>query len=83
MSTSQQQAVSWFNLRHPSGYRPPKKLLALATDPPTRLVTSRFLMQNVTANGLEARFAQIYNFVTPAFAVGSASQPYITNTHSK
>jgi hypothetical protein len=76
-------AISWYNLLHPYGYRPPKKLRALATHPPTRVVTSRFLAQNVTANGLERKFAQLYNFVTPTFAIGSASQAYITNTHSK
>ena len=48
-----------------------------------RLVTSRFVTQNVTANGLEARFAQLVNYITPEFAVGSASQAYITNTHTK
>ena len=31
-------AISWFNLLHPSGYRPPTMLLALAAHPPTRLV---------------------------------------------
>ena len=76
-------SISLFNLLHPRGYRPPKQLLALASAPATRVVTSRFLAQNVTANGNEAKFAELYNFVTPHFAIGSASQEYITNTHSK
>ncbi len=76
-------SISLFNLLHPRGYRPPKQLLALASTPSTRVITSRFLAQNITANGLEARFAELYNFVTPHFAIGSTSQEYITNTHSK
>ena len=76
-------SISLFNLLHPRGYRPPKQLLALASAPATRVVTSRFLAQNVTANGNQAKFAELYNFVTPHFAIGSASQEYITNTHSK
>ena len=76
-------SISLYNLWHPKGYRPPLEILALASEPSTRVVTSRFLAQPVTANGLEARFGDLYNFVTPHFAIGSASQPYITNTHSK
>lgn len=76
-------AISWYNMLHPAGYRPPLVLRALARDPATRVVQSRFLAQNVTANGLEARFGDSYNFITPDYAIGSASQPYITNTHSK
>ena len=78
-------SISWYNMLHPSGYRPPQTLRALA-DPktsPTRVVKARFVEQNVTANGVEALYAQRYNYVTPHFSIGSASQPYITNTHSK
>eukprot|EP01052_Picozoa_sp_SAG31_P006895 SAG31_NODE_323_length_17713_cov_12.065834_7_plen_129_part_00 len=76
-------AISWYNMLHPAGYRPPTRLRALARAPATRVVQSRFVAQNVTANGQEKRFAETYNFVTPSFAIGSASQEYITNTHSK
>ena len=38
----------------------------------------------VSANGQEARLAEAYNFVADgAFAIGSASQDYICNTHTK
>jgi len=67
-------AISWFNMLHPAGYRPPPQLRALASTPPIRVVQSRFLAQNVTANGQEKRFAETYNFVTPSFAIGAASQ---------
>ena len=76
-------AISWYNLLHPRGYRPPASIRALAHTNLTRVIQSRFITQNVTANGQEGRFAETYNFVTPHFAVGSSSQEYITNTHSK
>ena len=76
-------AISWYNMLHPAGYRPPMKLRVLARKPATRVVQSRFIAQNVTANGQEKKFAETYNFVTPSFAIGAASQEYITNTHSK
>ena len=76
-------AVSWFNLLHPKGYRPSPRLRALSRGNLTKVVQSRFILQNVSANGQEARFAETYNFVTKDFAIGSASQEYITNTHSK
>ena len=69
-------SISLYNLWHPKGYRPPLEILALATDPSTRVVSSRFLAQPVTANGLEARFGDLYNFVTPHYAIGCASQAY-------
>lgn len=75
-------AISYYNLVHPRGYRPSSQIMALASIP-ERTVQGRFLAQQVTANGNEARFAERYNFVTPDFAMGSASQDYITNTHSK
>ena len=44
----------------------------------------RFIGQNSSANGNSVRFAQVYNFIERgAFAIGSASQDYITNTHTK
>lgn len=76
-------AISWFNMLHPAGYRPPMQLRALASTPATRVVQNRFIRQNVTANGQENRFAETYNYVTPSFAIGAASQEYITDTHSK
>eukprot|EP01048_Picozoa_sp_COSAG05_P022530 COSAG05_NODE_4543_length_1470_cov_39.315098_2_plen_239_part_00 len=76
-------AISWFNMLHPAGYRPPLQVRSLALTPPMRVIQSRFLAQNVTANGQQARFAETYNFITPTFAIGAASQEYITNTHSK
>jgi hypothetical protein len=78
-------SISLYNLLHPKGYRPPQALRQLpsAAAHATRVVRSRFIAQNVTANGLEARFGDLYNFITPTFAMGSASQAYITNTHSK
>lgn len=76
-------AVSWFNALHPMGYRPPISLRALARTPATRVIQSRFVKQTVTANGQEQQFAETYNFITPRFAMGHASQEYITNTHTK
>ena len=48
------------------------------------MVSSRWLHQQAarTANMQEARFGDRTNYITRDFAVGSASQDYITNTHS-
>jgi hypothetical protein len=46
--------------------------------------SARFLGQDHTANGNSVRFGETYNFLKRgAFAIGSASQDYITNTHDK
>ena len=84
-------AVSLYNAQHPKGYRPPQRLLDLASLT-ERVVTSRFLggavpgsNETVTANGNEARLAATYNWISVAkgVAMGSASQDYVTNTHTK
>ena len=57
--------------------------MALASAP-WREVRSKFIGQHVDVNGQEARFAEKYNFVAnDSYTIGSASQDYITNTHSK
>jgi hypothetical protein len=74
-------AISLYNFRHPRGYRPTPEIVGIA-QLPTRVVQHRHLGQNVTTNGNEARFGDTYNFVvSDAYAIGSASQDYITNTH--
>jgi hypothetical protein len=79
----EQNVFALLNLLHPDGYVLPPAVRAL-TALPTRTVSAGFLGQRATANGNEARFAQRYTYVVKdAFAVGSASQDYITNTHMK
>eukprot|EP00037_Helgoeca_nana_P029865 m.362599 g.362599 ORF g.362599 m.362599 type:complete len:302 (+) comp28064_c1_seq4:195-1100(+) len=74
-------AISLYNYRHPRGYRPGPTCRALASLP-TRSVEYRFLAQETTANGNSARFGDTYNYIeSDAYAIGSASQDYITNTH--
>ena len=76
-------ALSLHNLLHPCGYRLPAAVRALM-QLPQREVQSRFLSQPATANGLEARFADTYNYVEwGVFAIGSMYQDYICNTHHK
>ena len=76
--------LSWWNAVHPDGYRVKPEHLALASLGPTREVRYSFLAQAATANGNERRFAEAYNFVAEgAYALGSSSQDYVTNTHSK
>jgi len=75
-------AISFFNLVHPNGYAPTNRMLSL-TSLPERTVQSKFLALATTANGNEARFGDLYNFITDDYAIGSASQDYITRTHGK
>ena len=63
------------------GHRPKASTLALA-NVSTRVVQSRWLGQNLTKNNMTARFGDRYNYIrSNLFAIGSASQDYITNTH--
>ena len=65
------------------GYTLPAPVRALATAP-IREISGRYIGMDVTANGNSARWAHRYNYVrNDAYALGSASQDYITNTHSK
>lgn len=83
--------LSLYNALHPQGYKIKDKHFNLAQGE-TREVRSPYIAfgdqayatDGVTANGQQAIFAESYNFVQPgAFAIGSASQEYIANTHSK
>ena len=71
-------AVSLYNAQHPRGYRPPRRLLGLASLP-ERVVTSRFLGggsdEGVTANGNEARFADTYNWISLPKGAARGSSP--------
>lgn len=65
------------------GYKLPNRLLEL-TKTRSNTVSSGFIGQERDANGNMARFSQRYNFVQRgSFTIGSASQDYITNTHSE
>ena len=77
-------AISLYNIRHPDGYTPPAAIAALASLGPERVVQDRFIGLELTANGQEARFGDTYNFIKKGdYAIGSASQDYITRTHDK
>ena len=77
-------AMSLYNVLHPNGYKVSAETLALAVMP-EKVVQSKFLALDLTANGNEAKFSDLYNFVSNSrgFSIGSASQDYITNTHGK
>eukprot|EP01052_Picozoa_sp_SAG31_P038062 SAG31_NODE_5015_length_2800_cov_2.011847_1_plen_446_part_00 len=78
-----QNVFALLNLMHPSGYRLPPPIMALASTE-TREVSSSFIGQAVDINGNMHKFAQRYNFVrNDSYTLGSASQDYITNTHTK
>ncbi len=65
------------------GYVVPAAIFNL-TRAPVREVSGRFVGQRVDANGMQAAFAHRYNYVARGqYSIGSASQDYITNTHSK
>ena len=83
-------SLTLLNIWHERGYRVKENVLKLVALPGTeRTVSSRFIGMNVTANGNEGRFGDTINFIridkggTSGFAIGSASQDYITRTHSK
>jgi hypothetical protein len=85
-------AITLLNEVHPRGYRIKNTVISLATMGPDRVVRSRFLGPDsyVTANGQFGKFGDTYNFIhidgpdfRSGYAIGSASQDYITNTHSK
>lgn len=62
------------NQIHPSGYRLPAEIMALASAE-TREISSTFIGQRVDINGNMAQFAQRYNFVrNDSYTIGSASQ---------
>eukprot|EP00750_Incisomonas_marina_P013406 INCI17311.1.p1 GENE.INCI17311.1~~INCI17311.1.p1 ORF type:complete len:709 (+),score=110.86 INCI17311.1:167-2293(+) len=76
-------ALSLYNVLHPNGYQLKSDLRELA-DLDTVEVDTRFLGQTITANGNSDKFSQVYNYIRRGlYAIGSASQSYITNTHSK
>ena len=78
-----QNAFALHNQMQPDGYRLPPEVYALASAE-TREVSSKFIGQSIDANGNMAKFAHRYNFVkNVSYTIGSASQDYITNTHSK
>lgn len=78
-----QNAFALHNQLHADGYRLPASILALASAP-TREVHARFVGQRRDRNGNMRRFAERSNFVrNDSYAIGCASQDYITNTHSK
>ena len=63
------------------GYLPTTAALSASHRYP-RVVASKWLEQAQTANAQSARFGDRTNYVTQSFAMGTASQDYITNTHS-
>lgn len=79
----EQNVFALLNLVIADGYTVPNDVRALS-QLDRRTVSAAWIGQKVTANGNQARFAQRYNFVArDIFAIGSASQDYITNTHTK
>ena len=83
-------ALTLVNMLHERGYRVKPRTQALAAAPGTeRVVRSRFLGMNVTANGNQGMFGDTTNYVRvdrdgqSGFAIGSATQDYITRVHSK
>ena len=63
------------------GHQPSAGTLSLSNIS-VRLVQSRWLGQNLTANNMTGRFGDRYNYIkSGVYAMGSASQDYITNTH--
>eukprot|EP01045_Picozoa_sp_COSAG04_P036024 COSAG04_NODE_8587_length_954_cov_0.768421_1_plen_239_part_10 len=78
-----QNVFALHNLMMKDGYRLPPHVMALASAE-TREVSSKFIGQSVDINGNMGKFAQRYNYVrNDSYTIGSASQDYITNTHTK
>eukprot|EP00729_Bicosta_minor_P023739 gene23739-2878_t len=77
-------AISLYNVLHPRGYTLSPQTMALASLP-EKVVQNKFLALDLTANGNQAKFSDLYNFVSNSkgFSIGSASQDYITRTHGK
>ena len=81
-------ALTLLNIVHPKGYRVKPETISLSTMQ-ERVVRSRFIGQNVTANGQFGMFGDTYNYIrvdrdnASGFAIGSASQDWIVRTHSK
>ena len=63
-------------------HTPPASILGLANTS-IRIVESRWLGQNRTANNESAKFGDRYNYILSGrYTIGSASSDYITNTHT-
>jgi len=78
-----QNAYALHNQLFADGYRPSASIRRLSVAP-YREVRGTFIGQRVDANGIMRAFAERYNYVAnDSYAIGSASQDYITNTHTK
>ena len=81
---SQQNVFAYLNLVHPAGYTVPAAILDLTKPSAVNELSAKYLGQDATSNGNQQRFAHRYNYVRQnVYSIGSASQDYITNTHSK
>jgi len=81
-------ALDLYNIMSPRGYRVKKQASDLSVIN-QRTIKAKFLGQHVTANGNFGQFGGLYNYVhidadnASGYAIGSASQEYITRTHGK
>ena len=81
-------SLTYLNIIHPRGYKVKHQAIEIS-QLNNRIVRSKFLGQNVSANGQFGLFSDTYNYIhidndnASGFAIGSASQEYITRTHSK
>lgn len=81
---SQQNVFAYLNLVHPAGYTVPAAILDLTKPSAVNELSAKYMGQDATSNGNQQRFAHRYNYVRQnVYSIGSASQDYITNTHSK